>query len=77
MGEMPALQRIGISDRDVPADEGATRAGHGGRDRRRSKAMGVCQSCKEWTEVPGSCCGAGVYVNGWILCDEDFAETEG
>ena len=35
---------------------------------------GQCISCKEWTEVPGSCCGAGVVVEGHIYYDEDFQD---
>lgn len=38
---------------------------------------GVCSSCKEWTNVLESCCGAWVSYEGHGLCaEDDFTQEE-
>lgn len=36
---------------------------------------GVCTDCKEWTQVPNSCCGAPVSVEGHLYSDSDILDS--
>lgn len=35
------------------------------------ETLGMCPECKEWTSVPDSCCGAGAWIDGGHVSDED------
>jgi hypothetical protein len=37
----------------------------------KASREGICSSCKEWTSLNDSCCGASVYVDGGLEQPDD------
>lgn len=41
----------------------------------KDEIIGVCKSCKEWTSLDNSCCGAPIWFEGgWISPEEEDDE---